>query len=134
MITTVRLSTTLRAAPRHVFPRILSSEASGSAGTPKPFQDIPGPKGYPLIGTALDYRNDKYTIFRVMEKRFAKFGPIYREKMFPGMPEQVLVYLPEDIEAVFRADQEWPDRPEGGEFTQRLLEEAGITKSGILNA
>ena len=113
----------------HFYPRLLTSPATNVA--PKPFQDIPGPRGYPLIGTALDYRNDKYTFHRVIEKRLAKFGPIYREKMFPGLPEQVVVFLPEDVEAVFRSDSEWPNRPEGGEVTLQLLKDSGLTKIGM---
>ena len=116
----------------YFYSRLLSSPVTD--GAPKPFQDIPGPKGYPLIGTALDYRNDKYTFHRVIEKRLAKFGPIYREKMFPGLPEQVVVFLPEDVEAVFRSDSEWPNRPEGGEVTQKLLKDSGLTEIGIISS
>ena len=121
------LRTTLgRSFNPQISPRALTSAA------PKPFQDIPKPKGYPLIGTALDYRNDKYTFHRVIEKRLAKFGPIYREKMFPGLPEQVVVVDPKDVEAVFRSDSEWPMRPEGGDIFLQMLKDSGLTKMGIL--
>ena len=103
----------------------------GSGQPPKQFKDIPGPKGYPLIGTALDYRNDKYTMSRVMKRRLDKFGRIYRETMFPGMPEQVVIFDPKDVEAVFRADSEWPNRPEGGELFKQLLKESGLTSVGV---
>ena len=106
----------------------------GSGQPPKQFKDIPGPKGYPLIGTALDYRNDKYTISRVIKKRLVKFGHIYREKVFPGLPEQVVIVDPEDVAAVFRADSEWPNRPEGGEVFQKILKESGINTAGVLSA
>ena len=93
---------------------------------PKEFKDIPGPKGYPLIGTALDYRNDKYTMSRVIQGRLDKYGRIYREKIFPGFPEQVVIFDPKDVESVFRADSEWPQRPEGGDIFRRLLKEADL--------
>ena len=105
----------------------------GSGQPPKQFKDIPGPKGYPLIGTALDYRNDKYTMSRVMKRRLDKFGSIYRETIFPGLPEQVVIFDPKDVEAVFRADSEWPNRPEGGELFHQLLKESGLTSVGLFS-
>ena len=83
------------------------------ASTPKPYEDIPGPKGYPIIGTALDYRNDKSSTSKVIKRRLDKYGPIYWERIFAGFPEQVMVFDPKDIEVVFRADGEWPSRPAG---------------------
>ena len=106
----------------------------GSGQLHKQFKDIPGPKGYPLIGTALDYRNDMYTISRVIKKRLDKFGHIYREKIFPGLPEQVVIFDPKDVAAVFRSDSEWPNRPGGGEVNQKLQKESGINTVGVLNA
>ena len=99
--------------------RLLSSPV-----VPKPFQEIPGPKGWPLIGTSLDYRNDKFTVFNVIQKRLDQYGPIYREKVFPGMPERVIIVEPDDIATVFRSDSEWPNRPEGGEMVQKLIKDS----------
>lgn len=99
---------------------------------PKPFRDIPGPRGYPLIGTALDYAGkNMLKIHAIMRNRYDKYGPIYREKLFPGMPEQVVILDPDDVEKVFRADGEWPNRPEGGEVFRRVRKEAGLDM-GIL--
>ena len=99
---------------------------------PKPFKEIPGPKGYPLIGTALDYAGKNMSkLHVVMRKRYDTYGPIYREKMFPGMPEQVVIFDPDDVEKVFRADGEWPNRPEGGEVFMGVRKEAGL-RPGIL--
>ncbi len=112
----------------------VSSSRMLSTPAPKQFEDIPGPRGYPFIGTALDYRNDKFTMFRVLKKRLEKYGPLYREKMFPGMPEQLVVFMPDDIETVFRSDSIWPNRPEGGEITQKLFRDSGMTEIGIISA
>ena len=101
-------------------------EGSGPEPQAKHFKDIPRPKGYPLIGTALDYRNDKYTMSRVIKRRLDKFGHIYRERIFPGFPEQVVIFDPKDVESVFRSDSEWPQRPEGGDIFKRLLKEADL--------
>ena len=98
----------------------------------KPYEDIPGPKGYPFIGTALDYRNDKYTMSRVIKRRLDKYGSIYRETIFPGLPEQVMIFDPKDIETVFRADGEWPSRPVGGDLFDKILKASGIKSAGLL--
>lgn len=99
---------------------------------PKPYSEIPGPKGYPLIGTALDYAGKNMSRLHVIiRERYDKFGPIYREKLFPGLPEQVVIFDPNDVEKVFRADGEWPHRPEGGEVFKKVREEAGLDP-GIL--
>ncbi len=108
--------------------RLLTSPA------PKSFNEIPGPKGLPLIGTSLDYRNDKYSIYRVMDKRREKYGSLYREKLIPGFPEQVIVSMPDDIKTVFRSDSDWPNRPEGGEITKKLFKESGMNHIGIISA
>ena len=66
-----------------------------------------------------------------MKKRIDEYGPIYREAIFPGLPEQVVVYNPKDVETVFRADREWPQRPEGGDLFPRIMKEAGIHTLGL---
>ena len=114
----------------YVLPKMITTS---SASTPKPYKDIPGPKGYPFIGTTLDYRNDKYTFSNVMKKRFDKYGPIYREKIFPGLAEQVIICDPSDVETVFRADGEWPNRPVGGDMIGEILKAAKIESAGLLS-
>ena len=113
--------------------RQLSAAAhEASNNEPKPFKEMPVPKGYPLIGTALDYAGkNMLKLHVVMRKRYDTYGPIYREKMFPGMPEQVVIFDPDDVEKVYRADGEWPNRPEGGEVFMKIRKEAGLLP-GIL--
>ena len=120
----------------HPSPRFISSSphsqsltgenVSSTTGTARPFRDIPGPKGLPFIGTSLEYAksSNKYRMTRVMEQRVAKYGMIYREKIVPTLPEQVVIYNPQDVETVFRADGPWPNRPEGGEIFHKLRKAA----------
>jgi len=68
---------------------------------------------------------------RVMKKRFDVLGNIYRETVFPGMPEQLLVCDPKDVETVFRADGEWPKRPVGGDMFKKVLAEAEVKVTGL---
>ena len=107
-------------------------DSNNARASPKPFKEIPSPRGYPFIGTALDYAGknmDKMHV--IMRNRYDEYGPIYREKLFPGMPEQVVIFDPDDVETVFRADGEWPNRPEGGEVFRKVRKEAALDP-GIL--
>jgi len=64
-------------------------QAQATEGIPaKPFKEIPGPKGLPIIGTLLDYVRDQgegvsgYKRMHVMQQqRIQQFGSIYREKI-----------------------------------------------------
>ncbi|RDD38261.1 Cytochrome P450 10 [Trichoplax sp. H2] len=78
----------------------------------KPMDQIPGPKGLPIIGTLLDYvRNDGWgfkNLFAITEERRQQYGPIYEEKM--GHYSIVYVSTVEDAEKVLRAEGKYPDR------------------------
>jgi len=94
---------------------------------------MPGPRGLPLIGTALEYAksSNKYRMTQVIEQRVAKYGMIYRERIVPTLPEQVVIYNPQDVETVFRADGPWPNRPHGGEIFLKMRKAAKM-QAGIL--
>jgi len=66
-----------------------------------------------------------------MKQRVAKYGMIYREKIVPTLPEQVVIYNPQDVETVFRADGPWPNRPHGGEIFLKMRKAAKM-ETGIL--
>ena len=91
--------------------------SSASSARVRSLKEMPGPRGLPLFGTALEWarggRMDKMS--EVIRQRIDKYGTIYREKMFPGMPLQVVIAEPRDVEVTFRADGQFPFRPEGGE-------------------
>ncbi|XP_035690637.1 probable cytochrome P450 CYP44 [Branchiostoma floridae] len=83
--------------------------------TVRPFQEIPGPKGLPFIGTALDYSPfGRFPIHTQLGnsaiERYKTHGKIYREKLGPGR-EMVFVCDPKDIGTVFRSDGRLPERP-----------------------
>lgn len=101
----------------------------------KSYKEIPMEKGLPFIGTALDYikGENAYKMSKVLKQRYDKFGAIFREKMFPGSPEQVVVCDPKDIETVFRADGAWPFRQDGGELFEKIRRESGLA-TGLANA
>ena len=66
--------------------------------------DIPGPRGLPILGSTLDYLKALDKSYLLLFERVKKYGDIYKEKMFAGMPYSVVVTDATDIETVFRAD------------------------------
>ena len=96
---------TLRMAATQLSP----SASSKSDSDPRPYQEIPGPRGLPLIGTMLDHR-DPFKMHRVVARRVREYGMLYKEKMGPGASEIVFASDPDDVETVFRASGKYPQR------------------------
>ncbi|ELT96518.1 hypothetical protein CAPTEDRAFT_143013 [Capitella teleta] len=80
----------------------------------KPFKDIPGPKGLPVIGTLLEFTKKdglKFNkMFEVMTSRSKEFGPVYKERI--GMIESVIVSDPHEYAKVIQVDGKHPHRIE----------------------
>ncbi|XP_078598369.1 putative cytochrome P450 49a1 [Branchiostoma floridae x Branchiostoma japonicum] len=79
----------------------------------RPFEEIPGPKGLPLIGTALEYSPFgrfpiKTNLRSSYRERTKIFGSIYREKI--GPLDLVVISDPKEIEKVFRNEGRYPER------------------------
>ncbi|XP_072024302.1 cytochrome P450 10-like [Amphiura filiformis] len=104
-----------------VSPSLLNSSAAVAAGaftaqfnqTGKPFEEIPGPKGLPLLGTLLDYTS--VGRFKTLEKmheatvdRFREYGPIFKENI-AGITS-VHIIEPSDVQELFRTDGKTPGR------------------------
>ena len=75
-------------------------------------KDIPGPRGLPILGSTLDYLRVLEKTHLLLFERAKKYGNIYKEKIFAGMPYSVVVTDASDIETVFRADGKYPIRPD----------------------
>ncbi|XP_013393784.1 cytochrome P450 10-like [Lingula anatina] len=80
----------------------------------KPFSDIPGPTGLPLVGTLFDYfKKDWFgfeKMFKAQEKRAQMYGPIFREKIATN--ENVIITDPWEYQKVIRVDGKRPQRIE----------------------
>lgn len=80
----------------------------------KSFDEMPGPRGLPLIGT-LDYTKDLgggmrgyQRMHEIQQQRVQQYGPIYREKIFDR--QTVTISNPDDVEYLFRNEGKWPQR------------------------
>ena len=81
----------------------------------KSFDEMPGPKGLPLIGTFLDYTKDLgggvrgyQRMHEMQQQRAQQYGPIFREKIFDR--QTVTISNPNDVEYLFRNEGKWPRR------------------------
>ena len=91
--------------------------------TAKPFSAIPSPKRIPLIGMSSDFMKfSPSKAVHSVNQRVEKLGKIYREKLFPGLPEFLFVLDPEDVAKVFRADGRHPRRFTISEWTDTKKE------------
>ncbi|XP_078670198.1 putative cytochrome P450 49a1 [Branchiostoma floridae x Branchiostoma belcheri] len=113
------------------------AEAEGSVAcesSARPFEEIPGPKGLPFIGTAWDYSPFgrfpmKTKFMESFKERTKTYGRIYREKL--GPIDFVVISDPKEIEKVFRNEGRYPKRRTL--FTVKKYRELKKLPTGILN-
>lgn len=85
---------------------------SSSVPLGRPFDEIPGPKGLPLVGTYLDYvkpggfRFEK--LFEAIHQRSKDYGPIYKENL--GGRVMVVISDIEEYLKIIRIDGKFPVR------------------------
>ncbi|XP_075233158.1 cytochrome P450 302a1, mitochondrial-like isoform X2 [Lycorma delicatula] len=80
----------------------------------KPFNEIPGPKSLPVVGTLWQYLPyiGEYQLDNLAKNGLLKlreYGPVVREDILPGV-SIIWVYTPEDIETVYRCEGRYPER------------------------
>ncbi|XP_042855596.1 probable cytochrome P450 49a1 [Penaeus japonicus] len=94
-------------------PKGLAAAAAEDA-EPMPFEALPGPRRWPLLGSlpamlahpAFDFER----LPRLWSSYFKEFGPTFRLRL-PGQGDLVYLSQPKDIERLMRATQENPVRP-----------------------
>ena len=74
----------------------------------KPFHAIPGPRGWPMIGTGLELYRKGYqgNFYRWMQDRVSTYGPIMKESIFGT--ETVLISGVDIIETLAKKDGKYP--------------------------
>ncbi|XP_066267323.1 probable cytochrome P450 49a1 [Branchiostoma lanceolatum] len=90
-----------------------AAESAAHEAAARPFDEIPGPKGLPLIGTAWDYTPFgqfplKTNLRGSFRERTKTYGSIYREKI--GPMDLVVISDPKEIGKVFRNEGRYPER------------------------
>ncbi|XP_069674486.1 cytochrome P450 302a1, mitochondrial [Periplaneta americana] len=80
----------------------------------RPFNEIPGPKSLPVVGTLWKYLPifGEYSFKKLHVNGYRKlmqYGPLVREEIVPGV-NIVWVFTPSDIEQVFRHEGRYPER------------------------
>ncbi|XP_070561094.1 probable cytochrome P450 CYP44 [Ptychodera flava] len=88
------------------------SEGDTDLIKPRPFEEIPGPRFLPFLGTLLDYSPlGPYQVERIIEAsldRYRKYGKIWMESI--GVRPTVNVVDPHDVETIFKHDGKTPIR------------------------
>ena len=78
----------------------------------KPFNQIPGPKGLPIIGPLYELlKNDRYYVKRMhryFQLNSERYGPIFKVRLGPSLV--VCVHKPEDVAKVFQTEGKYPSR------------------------
>ncbi|XP_022096144.1 cytochrome P450 10-like [Acanthaster planci] len=99
----------LASAPQ---PRTGSVTGPNALSTARPYEEVPGPKGLPVLGTLLDYTKlGDYSLEKMHEAivdRFKKYGPIYKENIAGA--EAVHILDPKDVADLFRNEGRTPRR------------------------
>jgi cytochrome P450 len=103
-----------------------SAGTAGAARTLRRYEDLPGPRGLPLVGNSLQL--DAPRLHQQMERWCREYGPIYRLRF--GRRRMIVIGEHETVAAVLR------DRPDGFRRTSRLEQiwtEMGL-KPGVFGA
>lgn len=100
--------------------------------TQKTIHDLPGPKGYPVIGTASEYfrKPNRGQMHEVQRRFHAKYGRIFQERL--GPVTNVSIADPTLVEEVMRNEGKYPTRPPYDAWV--LYKKMRNKSSGILSA
>ncbi|KAL4234721.1 hypothetical protein ACF0H5_006363 [Mactra antiquata] len=106
--------------------------ATETTETRKTINDLPGPDGLPIIGTALEYfrKPNRGQMHEVQRRFHAKYGRIFKEKL--GPVTNLSIADPKLVEEIFRHEGKYPNRPPYEAWT--LYKDMRNRSRGILSA
>ncbi|XP_071958319.1 1,25-dihydroxyvitamin D(3) 24-hydroxylase, mitochondrial-like [Antedon mediterranea] len=87
------------------------SETEQTTTKAKSYEEIPGPKGWPIIGSLLDYTYGPYSMEKLHDatiERFRKYGKIFKENIAGQTAVHILE--PEDVKRLFQQEGPSPRR------------------------
>ncbi|XP_076448782.1 cytochrome P450 27C1-like [Babylonia areolata] len=75
------------------------------------FEEMPGPKGYPVVGTLLEYLQKKNhgRMHEIQRRNHRLYGTIFKEPFGPA--KNVCVADPSIVEEILRSEGQFPNRP-----------------------
>ncbi|KAL5020898.1 hypothetical protein ScPMuIL_000053 [Solemya velum] len=123
--------------------RSILTEAGGSAteilsdvkqtAATRCMKDLPGPEGFPLLGTAPEYfrPGNRGRMHEVQRKFHQKYGKMFREKLGPGITN-ISVADPVLVEELLRHQGKYPLRPPYPSWL--LYKELRKQKTGLMTA
>ncbi|XP_060064243.1 probable cytochrome P450 CYP44 [Ylistrum balloti] len=93
-------------------PAVVDSGYTADYESAKPFSDIPGPKGWPFVGTLMQYTGPfkKYDIDKyqaALESRWKQYGSVVKETI--GNRTAVRLFDPDHIHTVYQHEGVWPN-------------------------
>ncbi|KAK4299922.1 hypothetical protein Pmani_027844 [Petrolisthes manimaculis] len=102
----------------------------------KPFEDIPGPRSLPIIGTLHHYLPGigQYSFSRLHHtglRKLQQFGPIVREQLIGGVT-LLLLYDPQDIEVMYAREGRYPMRRSHTALEKYRLDRPNMYNNGGL--
>nr|AAX85207.1 CYP315a1 [Aedes aegypti] len=88
--------------------KLMSSVASGKA---RPFQDLPGPRRFPFLGTINDiiHLGNPKTLHLTISKHHIKYGPLFKIQI--GNVNAVFIKDPDMMRSVFAYEGKFPKHP-----------------------
>lgn len=75
------------------------------------FDELPGPKGYPVVGTLLEYfrKDNRGKMHEIQRRNHRMYGSIFLEPFGPA--KNVCVADPAIVEEILRSEGQFPNRP-----------------------
>ena len=88
-----------------------SAKSETENNSVRPLEDIPGPRKNLRSFAEFYVKSERFTKpYKLYELLFERYGPIFKEDMFFGVPTLHLID-PDDHEKVLRAEGKYPSRP-----------------------